>query len=401
MKRETGKRLEELLKNAIEREELTGGNLLVMKDGREVCYLEDGMADREKGISVERNTLFRLYSMSKPVTAAAAMLLFQEGELDLGEPVSSYLPGFKGQQVDEGGKLVSPNREVLVRDLLSMTSGLVYPDAPGAAGCAATALFKEVSERLLTPDAMTTVEIANALGSCPLLFHPGSIWNYGSSADVLGAIVEVVSGMSFGQFLHTYLFEPLEMNDTDFYVPAEKRCRFAAAYARDERGRLVRYEGNHLCIINEMDRQPAFESGGAGLVSTIMDYSRFAQMLLQDGIWKGKQILKPAAVRYLTTTRLLAFQQQSFEQGFNQPGYTYGNLMRVMDDHRRANVLGSDGEYGWDGWLGGCFANSPQDHMTILFMMQKTDTGMPSLMRKMKNIIMSDIHSVGGIYEKV
>ena len=272
MKAELMNRMQEILEEAVAAKELAGGSLLVRQHGEELCYLQAGMADREKGEAVRRDHIYRLYSMSKPVTAAAAMVLFERGQLDLAEPVSRYLPEFSGQLVEENGRLVPAVREVTVKDLLGMTSGLMYNGNPGLTGAYVTELFRQVDERLLTDQAMTTAEIAGALGKGPLAFQPGSSWLYGTSADVLGAVVEAAAGMTFGEFLKKNIFEPLEMKDTGFFVPEEKRDRLAAAYRLNAAGELERYTQNHLGIINAMDRQPAFESGGAGLVSSSLRY---------------------------------------------------------------------------------------------------------------------------------
>ena len=340
MKAELRNRMQEMLEAAVEAKELAGGSLLVRQHGEELCYLQAGMADREKGEAVRRDHIYRLYSMSKPVTAAAAMVLFERGLLDLAEPVSGYLPEFAGQLVEENGRLVPAVREVTVKDLLGMTSGLMYNGNPGLTGAYVTELFRQVDDRLLTDQAMTTTQIARALGKGPLAFHPGSSWLYGTSADVLGAVVEAAAGMTFGEFLKKNIFEPLEMKDTGFFVPEEKRDRLAAAYRLNAAGELERYTQNHLGIINAMDRQPAFESGGAGLVSTIDDYARFAQMLLNEGELDGRRILQPATVRFMTAGQLTRVQREAFGRNFaNMPGYSYGNLMRVMVDPGQSATL--------------------------------------------------------------
>lgn len=394
MKAEIREKMQEMLNTAVANKELAGGSLLIRQDGEEICYLESGMADREQGKAIRRDQIYRLYSMSKPVTGAAAMVLFEQGKLDLAEPVSAYLPAFRGQQVEENGNLVPAEREVTVKDLLGMTSGLLYNGNPGLAGEYVTQVFRRVDEKLLTDQAMTTAEIAEALGRGPLKFQPGSSWLYGTSADVLGAVIEAVSGMTFGAFLEKNIFSPLGMKDTGFYVPEEKRERLAAAYRMDDNGELVRYEENHLGIINAMDRQPAFESGGAGLVSTIDDYARFAQMLLNEGELDGRRILRPATVRFMTAGQLNQAQQLAFVRNFsNMPGFSYGNLMRVMKDPGQSATLNHVGEYGWDGWLGCYFANDPAARMTMLFMMQKTDSGLTSVIRRMRNFFISETES--------
>jgi CubicO group peptidase (beta-lactamase class C family) len=181
------------------------------------------------------------------------------------------------------------------------------------------------------------------------------------------------------------------MEDTGFFVPAGKRDRLVKTYAEDGNGGLKLYTGNHLGIIQKMDREPAFESGGAGLVSTIDDYAKFAQMLIKEGTLNGVQILRPRTVNYLTSGTLNADQQKSFDNWLTLSGHSYGNLMRVMTEESKAGDLGCLGEYGWDGWLGAYFCNCPKEDITILFMIQKTDAGTTSLTRKLRNIILSSL----------
>ncbi|MDR3593745.1 serine hydrolase domain-containing protein [Clostridium sp.] len=380
--------IKKVLRDNIDNNFIAGGNLMIIKDGKEIFYHEDGLADREAGVPIKRDSIFRLYSMSKPITATAIMILLERGEIDLYESVSKYLPGFKEQMVDIGDSLVPVEREVTIKDLLSMTSGLVY-GGNHKAGKDTEALFQEIDSRLLGEAPMSTIEAMNKLGRCALAFQPGTSWEYGTSADVLGAIVEIVSGKRFGEFLKEQLFGPLGMSDTGFWVPEEKRDRFVKTYADNNKGDLELYTGNNLGIVHQMDREPAFESGGAGLVSTIDDYARFATMLMNKGSLDGVQILRPHTVKYLSSGTLNTVQQKSFDNWLTLCGHSYGNLMRVMKDCSRAADLGSAGEYGWDGWLGGYFCNCPKEEVTFLFMMQKTDAGTTTLTRKLRNIVLS------------
>ncbi len=385
----TGMRqIENILRVHIEQNDLAGGNLMVIKNGNEIFYHEDGYADREAGLPIRRDTIFRLYSMSKPVTAAAVMILLERGEIDLFDPASKFLDGFKNQMVDVGDSLVPVEKEVTLKDLLNMTSGLVY-GGEGKAGKGTEALFEEIGEKLLGDTPMGTIEAMNKLGKCPLFFQPGSYWWYGTSADVLGAIVEVVSGKRFGEFLQKEIFEPLSMRDTGFWVTEEKRGRMAKAYEADGNGGLKHYAGNHLGIINRMDRNPAFESGGAGLVSTIDDYARFTRMLRNGGSLDSARILRPKTVEFMRSGSLNAAQQRGFDLWPTLPGHSYGNLMRVATNSGQAGSITSSGEYGWDGWLGAYFCNCPKDDLTFLFMMQKKDAGTTPLTRKLRNIVLS------------
>lgn len=378
------------LRSSIERKELAGGSLLVIKEGKEILYREDGYADMDKTLPIRRDSIFRLYSMSKPVTAAAVMILLERGMIDLYEPVSKYLPGFKNQRVEEKGKVVPAKREMIIKDLLSMTSGLSY-GGTDLAGQETEALFRELGSRLLGENPMSTIEAMNLLGQCTLSFHPGDSWQYGTSADVLGAIVETVSGKRFGEFLSEEIFQPLGMEDTGFWVPADKRERLVKTYAEDGKGGLVLYTGNHLGIVHRMDREPAFESGGAGLASTLDDYAKFAQMLIKGGELNSVRILRQKTVKYLTNGTLNTMQQKSFDNWLTLAGHSYGNLLRVMTDSGRAGDFGYPCEYGWDGWLGAYFCNCPKEDLTILFMMQKTDAGTNALTRKLRNIILSSV----------
>lgn len=408
------------MEKAVDNCEVAGVNLLVEQDSQEVCYCQAGMADREGNRSMSRDTIFRLYSQTKPVTAAAAMILMERGELDLSQPVSDFLPAFAEQfyVADEssigdaaaggkmgkeaaagtGGKAAEERRTVLqpmrVFDLLRMTSGLVYPDEMTESGRQTAQVFEEMDRRLLTEDAMTTREVADALAGCVLAYEPGSSWRYGTSADVLGAVVEVVSRMRFGDFLEKELFGPLGMKDTAFWVPQEKQGRLAVTYetVKEQKGNsLVRYEGNNLAVCNGMEQPPAFESGGAGLASTLDDYMRFARMLMQGGTLDGVRILKPATVRYMMGAELLPHQQRAFEKWIGLEGFSYGNLMRICKNPAQAAFLAGRGEYGWDGWLGVYFANFPEEKMTILMGTQKKDGGTFALTRKLRNLILTEL----------
>lgn len=364
-----------------------GSSLLVLQHGEEKLYAQSGWADRESQIPVQRDTLFRLYSMSKPITGCAAMILLERGIIDLYEPVSQYLPGFKNCMVRGRGTPEPVSRPVRIRDLLSMTSGLPYGDEETQAGKGALSLFAEIGRRLHSETPMTTVEIANRMGENGLSFQPGERWMYGTSADVMGAVIEQASGMRFGEFLQKELFEPLGMKDTAFYVPEEKRARLTKVYEETENG-AVPIHTEHLGVCCEQNSAPAFESGGAGLVSTLDDYAQFARMLRNGGRLGETVILQPSTVRFFTAGSLEPWQEASFTSQFDGlTGFTYGNFMRVMKDPGRAFVNAGRGSYGWDGWLGPYFANDPENDLTILMMLQRKDSGTVSMTRELINLI--------------
>ena len=383
--------LSNVLQEMTEAHFVSGVTCMVIQNGEEKYYHEIGLRDIDNKLPMTRDTIFRMYSMSKPVTATAAMMLLEEGKIDLLEPVSKYLPGFTNQYIITDGKMIPVTRPVMIQDLLNMTSGLVYPGENSAAEVRTGVLLEEVIEKMASAHPLTTVEIMNRLGEFPLAFQPGEKWQYGMSADVLGAVIEVASGMKFSEFLSKRIFEPLGMKDTGFYVPQEKQSRLAKVYEESDTG-IKECHIPHLAVQNRMEFAPAFESGGAGLVSTIDDYAAFTQMLLNKGSYQGKTFLSPKTVAFMTNVHLTDTQQRYVNQWENLPGYTYANLLRILVDPGAAVTLGSKGEYGWDGWLGTYMTNDPAHNMTLLIMQQKTNSGTTLYTRKIRNILYSALN---------
>ena len=378
--------IQAIMQEMTDREYVSGVSCLVIQHGEEQYHCETGYRDIVGRHKMTRDTIHRLYSMTKPITAAAAMLLLEDGKIDLLDQVADYLPGFRNQYVIERGLIVPVKQPMTIQHLLNMTSGLVYPGESNPAEVRCEKLMEEIKSRLLTDHAMTTVEIVNRIGKLPLAFRPGTAWQYGLSADVLGAVVEVVSGMSFGEFLSKRILEPLGMQDTAFYVPQDKQERLAKVYRSTEHG-LIEETECHLGIQNKMELPPAYESGGAGLCSTIDDYAKFTQMLLGNGTYQGVRIMAPKTVEYMTTAHVTPAQQRGVETWESLAGYTYGNLMRIMTDPGASVGLGSMGEYGWDGWLGTYMMNDPAHDLTLLIMYQRADSGTTAYTRKIRNIL--------------
>lgn len=388
MNRERLRRIPEIMQEMTDKAYVSGVTCMVLQNGEEQCYYETGYRDIAAGYKMTRDTIHRMYSMTKPVTAAAAMILLEEGKIDLMDQVSDYLPGFRNQYVIERGVIVPVKQPMTIQHLLNMTSGLVYPGEGNPAEIRCDKLMEEVKSKLLTEQAITTVELANRAGKLPLAFMPGTTWQYGLSADVLGAVVEIVSGMRFGEFLAKRLFEPLGMKDTAFYVPQDKQNRLAKVYRDGEDG-LVEETGYNLAIQNKMEIPPAFESGGAGLCSTIDDYAKFTQMLMEGGTYQGIRILAPKTVEYMTTAHVTPAQQRGVDTWESLAGHTYGNLMRILVDPGAAVGIGSKGEYGWDGWLGTYMMNDPAHNLTLLIMHQKVDSGTTAYTRRIRNVLFS------------
>ena len=363
-------RITDMLKQQVEWGVVKGAAACVLKNGQPIYKGWYGMADEARNIPWAEDTIVRLYSMTKPITAAAAMILMDRGQLDVHDKVSWYLDGFKDQKVWTEDGLVPVKNEVSIKNLLDMTSGLCYPDDWFPAGKEMSKLYARLDEEYKAGKPSDTLTYANLIGQQPLAFQPGEKWLYGTSADILGAVIEVVSKKKLGDFLREELFEPLGMVDTDFYVPEDKLCRFAENYEPKD-GKLIPCEWQHLGLTYLCRRKPEFESGGAGLCSTMNDYAAFATMLMNKGVYHGRRILSENAVRYLTSPQLTD-KQQSLIDWESMVGYNYGNLMRICKDERDgAGFSTYAGEYGWDGWLGCFFANDPKNGYTFLYFIQR------------------------------
>lgn len=377
--------IDKLLNREIDDNRIAGASVMIYKDG-ETCYNKQfGWADKENNIPVKEDTIFRLYSCTKPVTAVALMILFERGELELEYPLYKYIPSYKNMKVvSEDGTLTDCNTDITIRDLLNMTSGLVYPGSWFEAGRRVEPVFEDAISKLYTDEAYTTVKFAEKLSKTPLFFEPGKMWNYGTSADVLGAVIEIISRMKLSEFMKKEIFEPLKMEDTAFYVPNDKLSRFSKLYMPTESG-IAQYEGNHLCI-TDYKAPPAFESGGAGLVSTVKDYMRFARMLLGGGEVDGVRILSENTVRFMTQNHMTNEQYWSMQYGSTK-GCGYGSFMRVIVDTALATTNGDKGEYGWDGWTGTYFSVNPKRNMIILYFIQKCGTGMDDITKRLRQIV--------------
>ena len=380
-------KLSACLRQAVENHEAAGVSLLVLRDGRELCHVREGYADIETGKLLRRDSIFRLYSQSKPITAAAAMILADRGIIDLMDPVEKYLPGFANPKVVEADGTIRPAvRGPWIIDLLSMTAGLCYPDTD-LAGQYADAVFEEDQKQITAGGGMGTLEFCNRLGELPLAFDPGTRWRYGTEADILGAVIEAAAGKRFSDFLREELFEPLGMKDTAFRVPEEKQDRLVTCY-RQVPGGLEEFHSLHLAV-GRYDREPAFESGGAGLVSTLDDYAAFAGMLMNGGRAGGRRILSEAAVRFMTTPQLSGTIRKDVWESLSR--YNYSCLMRVCDHPGRAVLFTVKNEYGWDGWLGTYFANLPDQRITFLLAQNITDAGTTAVTRKCRNILAASL----------
>lgn len=362
-------RMEKIVRKELENGSLAGVSIYAIKDGKEIYGKQFGYSNLEDKIEMKRDTIFSVYSMSKPITAAATMLLIERGILSLDTPVSKYLHGFKNQKVLCNGVLEAVKRDVVIKDLLTMTSGVAYP-SDTEVGQLVNNIVNEAIEKELMRKPLNTVEFCNKLGQVPLEFQPGEKWAYGFSADILGAVIEVAVGKKYREFLRDEFFIPLEMVDTDFYVPEEKWSRFARVYEYfEEEPKLRPYMGYNLAIMRQ-NRLPGFESGGAGLVSTYEDYLHFDTMIINNGIYKDRKILSKESIDFMRTNHLTEKQLNTYDWE-DLKGYGYGTLVRVLEDKATANSPCAKGEFGWGGWAGTESIIDPENNMIVLYFIQR------------------------------
>ena len=311
---------------------------MVARRGHLVHWDAVGFRDLESQDPLEANDIFRIYSMTKPITSVAVMMLVDDGVMSLDDPVSLHLPAFADVAVYSEGELVSPRQPITIADLLGHTSGLTY----GLFGQThVDSLYREAN--VFSGDLANLVEEVAGL---PLLGHPGSRWNYSVSTDVLGRLVEVVGGQPFDEFLGARIFTPLGMTDTDFVVPPEKSTRFTTGYTAAGNGPLRMFDSPVEGIYNT---KRVLLSGGGGLVSTAADYVRFAQMLLNGGELDGVRLLRPETVELMRTNRLAEDLIPISIATWRADGYGFGLGFSVLVDDEATPVPDNDGVSRWWG----------------------------------------------------
>ncbi len=342
--------------------EIAGCSARIMRNDEVLFEGSFGYADIESKLKMSADTIFPIASMSKVITVAGIMQLYEQGLFKLWDPVSQYLPGFKNPKIakekpDGSYEIVDAKGEVTMRQLFTMTSGVPYGWADTAAGRIRIEKEKEwMSNPLSFPG---TVGYVNLVGQLPLAFEPGERWMYGFSIDVLGAVIEVLTGKSLGEYLKENVFDPLGMTDTGFFVPADKLNRIATLYNINE--------GMKPSDRGAPTSKPEFESGGGGMFSTVRDYSRFAQMLLHGGTLDGVRILGRKTIDLISTDHLTPEQRRS-DNWDTQRGYGYGLGVRVMTNPELAGINGSVGEWGWDGAFGNWFCVDPKENLTCVYL---------------------------------
>ncbi len=371
---------------------LAGVVTMAARDNKLVHFESVGYRDIELQAPMTNDAIFRIYSMTKPITGVALMILYEEGKFRLADPVEKYIPEFTDLQVhvgedDEGIMITEPqNHKMTIRELMSHTGGLSYGLFSQST---VDDLYNEAN--VLDPNS-TLKDMIDKLSAIPLRQQPGSLWHYSVSVDVQGYLVEVLSGQGFGDFLEERIFDPLGMTDTDFYVPEEKANRFAQVYGYDDDGKLIAQEG--FSGGNDYLVDQAFESGGGGLVSSSMDYMRFAQMVLNGGELDGVRILAPLTVGLMHRNQLPK-SVESITLG-GGAGTTFGLDFAIIEDPVEAESY-SKGEFYWGGAAGTWFWIDPVEDLVFVGMIQQFGQGIPDVRGTSRRLVYQSIMEPYGI----
>lgn len=351
-------RLLGVLQSEIDRRRLPGAVVLVARRGRIALFESLGLQDPASGSPMTRDAIFRIYSMTKPLVSVAVMMLMEQGKLLLSDPVTRFLPEFARQKVavERHGavELEYAIQPATVHDLLRHTAGLTYEFL------GASAVQRQYAQARIASHERSTAEFSQKLASLPLMFQPGSVWEYSRATDVLGRLVEVVSGRALGHFLREAILDPLGMADTGFHVPAAQQHRIAEPFAHDPDG------GIPMRLI-EPRAKPAMESGGGGLMSTAMDYARFLQFMRNKGELRGARLLGPRTVDFMTADHLGAIPVMG---DLLPPGNGFGLGFAVRTAPGLSPVPGSVGLYYWGGIAGTSFFVDPAEDLYALMMIQ-------------------------------
>lgn len=381
------KRLDREMNNWVNYGWMQGGTALVIRNNKIVYYKAVGFNDKEQKVAMQKDNIFRIASQTKAITSVAIMILFEEGKLLLDDPVSKYIPAFAKQQVldkfnpaDTTYTTVPAKKEITIRELLTHTSGLGYAQIGSREANAIYAKHNLTAGIGVKDDKL--LDAMNRLAKLPLMHQPGEKWTYGLNTDLLGCLVEVISGMSLDEFFRTRIFEPLNMTDTYFTIPKNKASRLVKLYREDSTGKLVKSETN---LLNGKAITPDYPlegstyfSGGAGLSSTIYDYGVFLQMLLNGGIHNGKRILSRNTVRMMIINQIgdLSRGDDKFGLGF-----------QVVTERGSARTPSNTGTFSW----GGAFATSywvdPKEKMVFLFYRQLQNTTHGDMAEKFRSLL--------------
>lgn len=375
-------RITEWMQGHINAGRLAGLAVQITHKGEIAYSRQAGKRDRENDLPVEADTLWRIYSMTKPITSLAALMLYEEGAFQLDQPVSDFLPRFSVARVWKGDgedleQTLALDRPMTIHDLMTHQSGLVYGDRNG------NALEQALARDGLDLDrkSETMAEAVNRLANLPLAFQPGARWSYGLSTDVLGRLIEVISGQTLGAFLKERIFEPLRMSDTGFEVPPGKAGRLATLYNYVPNG-IERASVQTECL-----HPVTMESGGGGLISTMDDYQQFATMMLNRGRHQTGHLLGSKTFELMVSNQMgsdLSGRGQSHFSETTFEGIGFGLGVSVMLDPAKAKIIGSPGEFAWGGMASTAFWVDPVEEMTVILMTQLVPSSAYTLRRQLR-----------------
>jgi CubicO group peptidase (beta-lactamase class C family) len=365
------KRIHPLIQSHIDAKDLSGAVTLVVRRGKLVHYEAQGSTDFESNQPMRTDTLFRMASMTKPITAVAVLMMMEEGKLILSDPVSKYIPEFKNPKVavwnlpndprGAGVRLVTADREVTLQHLLTHTAGLAV-NTEGPAG----EFYRQAN---LSQEGIWLAEYCKRAGALPLNFQPGTQWQYTSTVgfSILGRVVEIVSGMNLDQFFRQRIFAPLGMNNTFFNIPPERMADVATVYTRSDKGLMKQN------LPRPLPPGVEFFAGSGGLTGSAQDYLEFCQMLLNGGQWNGARLLSRKSVELMTDNAIGNLDLANYPvQGQNLSGYGFGLGVRVRKSTGASGWLGSVGDYGWAGANGTYFWIDPKEQLIGMVLMATT-----------------------------
>jgi len=365
-------RLHALMQQAVDQKQIAGIVTILARHGKVVDYRTYGQRDMASASPMTKDVIFRDFSMTKPVTGVAMMILYEQGKWLPSDPISKYIPEFAHLKVykgeDAGGKmiLVDPDHAPTMRELMTHTAGFTY----GVFGnTPVDAMYREAN----VLRSKNLQEAIDKLAKIPLLYQPDKGWTYSVSMDIEGYIVEKLSGQSLPEFMQQHIFAPLGMKDAGFYVPAEKRKRFATLYRTGPQGELLA-DSTGGGLSGDYVEQPTEPSGGGGMVSTAEDYYRFAQMLADRGELNGTRILAPSTVQLMSSNHVPAsLLTGEFGIGLQvmRPGFGYGYNCAVVFDPAEANLPEGKGTFFWDGAAGTWFWIDPTNDVVFIGMIQR------------------------------
>lgn len=387
------KRLDREMNEWAQKEWMNGGVALVIRNGKIAYYKATGYNDLSTKSAMQKEDIFRIASQTKAITSVAIMMLFEEGKILLDDAVSKYIPAFKKQQVldkfnaaDTSYTTVPAKSEITIRQLLTHTSGLGYAQIGSKESNAIYAKNKLTAGIGVQDDNL--LDAMNRLGKLPLMHQPGEKWTYGLNCDLLGCLVEIISGMSLNDFFRTKIFEPLGMKDTYFSIPPAKATRLVTMYKEDSTGHLIKATNNMLNGVTVTTAYPlwnsTYYSGGAGLSSTIYDYGVFLQMLLNNGVYNGKRLLSRNTVRIMTQNQIGDLSIRGDDK--------FGLGFQIITEKSSGKTLAQAGAYSWGGAYSTSYWVDPKEKLVLLFYRQLQSTTHGDLAEKFRSLVYQAIN---------